>query len=47
MKTFSWIHSLFFQLMSLILWTKILKINVVSLRPCDPMPLEFLPCVAS
>ena len=28
------------------LWPKILAVNVGFSRPCDPMPLEFLPCLA-
>ena len=32
--------------MSLTLWPKILAISVVFSRTCDPMPLEFLPCLA-
>ena len=46
MKTFSWIHCLCFWLMSLTLWTKTQTVNLGFVRPCDPMPLEFLPCIA-
>ena len=32
--------------MLLTLWPKILATNVGFSRPHDPMPLEFLPCLA-